>query len=368
MHRMTSHSPSTRRGVSLSLAFALLGGFGCFGCFGASAVIPLEKLISIRVHAASNSLIVGDSMALSASGTTNRGAATPVQAAWQSSAPTVMSVSTTGTVHAITQGTAWIVATSDSLADSVQMSVLAPEPALVPGFTNMPAGMTVLADADLTALTGAWTYVPNTGTATIVADSTSPANASVMQFNYPIGFAGGTAPAKLRAAGTPDATGTYNYQQFYLGFYWKADTAWQNHPSNVNKIAFFWINNNYNVYLVWHWWDGSSMGVPPRSLLVNGLPPNTVNDFITPNQPGLFSLQPGHWYKIEWYVKLATTSTSNDGIVRIWVNDRLMMNYTNRSQSGYLSDVYFDPIWGGVGGTKVQNDYYRLAHARLAER
>ncbi len=110
------------------------------------------------------------------------------------------------------------------------------------------------------------------------------------------------------------------------------------------------------------------MGVPPKSLLVNGFPPNTVNDFITPNQTGLFSLLPGSWYKIEWYVKLATTSTSNDGIVRIWVNDHLMMSYTNRPESGYISDLYFDPIWGGIGGTKNWFDYFRVAHAVVAMR
>ena len=331
---------------------------------------------SVSISPVADTLAVGQtrqlvSTARDASGNAVGGATT----SWMSSNPAVATISTSGVVTGVAAGTAAITGTVNGIAGSNTtvvntgtVSVGSGQPSLVAGFNNMPSGMTVLSDVDLTSLTSTWRYVANAATASVVLDPTSPANASVFQFNYPTGFAGGVAPAELRPPGMPDPNATHNYQEFYLGFYWKADTAWQNHSSNVNKIAFFWTDNTNPVYLVWHWWDGSAYGYPPKSLLVNGMPPNVVNDFIVPNQTGLFSLLPGNWYKIEWYVKLATSSTSHDGIVKVWVNDHLMMSYSDRPEYGYISDVYFDPIWGGVGDTKQHFDYYRLGHVKLAVR
>src|SRR5690606_22192460 len=86
------------------------------------------------------------------------------------------------------------------------------------------------------------------------------------------------------------------------------------------------------------------------------------------NTPEAAPLQAGRWYKIEMYLKPASASGRSDGVLRIWVDGVLSSNHTGiRTTAGDISSVYFDPTWGGVGGSaKSRTDYFRISHARIS--
>lgn len=57
----------------------------------------------------------------------------------------------------------------------------------------------------------------------------------------------------------------------------------------------------------------------------------------------------GNWTKLESYIKISTTATSRDGIVRWWVNGILVGNYTNINyeQDG-LNEWIWTETWGAL--------------------
>ena len=62
---------------------------------------------------------------------------------------------------------------------------------------------------------------------------------------------------------------------------------------------------------------------------------------------------------------------SADGTFKLWVDGNLTHNYTNiewhepSASLGFLGWKY-DPVWGGVGGTKTRADYWRSAHVYMS--
>jgi hypothetical protein len=93
-----------------------------------------------------------------------------------------------------------------------------------------------------------------------------------------------------------------------------------------------------------------------------------TGNWMIPNAAG--TVVPGNWYRIEWYIKLASSSTANDGISRWWVNGALAGNVTNINTGNNVSMSQFEfaPTWGGTGGgSKTQNDSYRFDHVYMSQ-
>lgn len=66
------------------------------------------------------------------------------------------------------------------------------------------------------------------------------------------------------------------------------------------------------------------------------------------------SVFPGQRYKLEFYIKDSTTTTSRDGIMRWWVNGVLSGNYTNLNlYGGGWNRWTWTPTWDNCGGNQV---------------
>ena len=75
----------------------------------------------------------------------------------------------------------------------------------------------------------------------------------------------------------------------------------------------------------------------------------------------------GQWHQIEVFYTKCSSETSRDGVLRWWVNGNLCGNYTNVNfPSGAFTEFQFAPTWGGVGGTKTENDDYWFDHVHLS--
>ena len=245
-------------------------------------------------------------------------------------------------------------------------------------WANEPAGFVPLSDYGFDSAfspgqgvplgDGWYLYNPN-GYATQVSDPGAPLSPpNVGQWRYPVGFVAGDAPAIMYRP--MDLT-----RELYFAFAWKASNPWQGHPSGANEISFVIAQNNILVVQM----KGPPGG--PYDLMVtaefttsNGHLANSEGD--DPGARHLFGnvnggnyvVTPGQWYQIEVYFKMSTTSTSQDGIVRWWVNGTPVGDYTtvNFDAAHPFEEFHFSPTWGGIGGTKTEEDYFWYDHVRLS--
>lgn len=188
-------------------------------------------------------------------------------------------------------------------------------------------------------------------------DPTAPLSpASVAQWRYPTGFSGGSAPGTLFFDHTAQT-------DVFAGFWWKPSNPWQNHSSNVNKIAFWGTGtsggsidiqmygqsgNTYNLHVV-----SEFTGVPTVRFQ-----PNVTTSNITL----------GQWHRVEWHMKYATTPGGSNGVLEWWLDGVLQGQYTDMetpNDAGF-NEFKFSPTWGGVGDQKTETDYYWVDQVHLS--
>jgi hypothetical protein len=222
-----------------------------------------------------------------------------------------------------------------------------------------PAGFVPYTDWGVGALAASgWNTVNTNGYASIVSDTTAPVSAPAAgQWRYPIGFAGGTAPATMYYP-LPNP-----FDEGFVGVAWKASNPWQGHISYVNKILFLQSRNSScgNLYVTMYGPPGGpyDLRVAPEWGNWNWLTPNATNVPVTL----------GAWHKIELYFKYNTAGNS-DGIVRWWMDGTLIGSYSNISfhPSGCFGEFQLSPTWGGVTDTKNEVDYYWFDHVHISVR
>jgi len=131
------------------------------------------------------------------------------------------------------------------------------------------------------------------------------------------------------------------YREMYFGLYWRTNPQYQGRI--VGNKLFFLSSNVYNgtngVFL----FGNSRLNNGTAPLLFVGNSEGIGNAHILgTNDPGApffpnvgnGTLQVGVWTKIEAFIRASTTRTSQDGILRAWVNDTLVMSYTNINYCG----------------------------------
>ncbi len=175
------------------------------------------------------------------------------QIAWTSSDTQVATVDAGGLVTGVAPGTATITAASLGRTGSALVTVVPPGSGPWP---NEPAGFRVISDQPWNLLTSLGWFV-QFGVGAIGLDSTarlSPPN--VLQFTYPVGFAGGEAPGTL-------ALELGGVRQVYGGIWWKVSNPWQGHDTNVNKIQYVFTSSHGSMACSWR--CTATRGVPMSS-------------------------------------------------------------------------------------------------------
>ena len=273
---------------------------------------------------------------------------------WASSNSSVASVDPSGLVTALTPGTATITADAEGHGGDAAFTVTAPA---VTGWPNEPSGFVTMTDQPFSTLTSlGWRVASDpSGNLTAVNDATAPQSpSSVMQVRYPAGFTGGSAPGTLYYA--HGAT-----KEVYAGFYWKPSSSWQNHPSNVNKIAFWQSQGSgNNAYLMMYGGGSYHLDAAIAYPTVTHMQANVNRTVVTL----------GQWHRIEWHLKYATTSGGADGVLEWWLDGVLQGRYTDirtPADAGYI-EYQISPTWGGIGSSKAQTEYYWYDHVRLSHR
>lgn len=275
--------------------------------------------------------------------------------AWSSADQSVATVSGSGLATGHAPGATTITAVAEGKSGSGVVTVLPPGTGSWP---NEPAGFTMIADKSFSSLVGnGWSIVDNAlGLVTVGIDPNAPLSPpSVMQYLYPIGFVGGNGPGavyyRLPAV-----------HRIYVGVWWKPSNPWQGHVSNSNKIQYLRTDNSGNMFMAMY-------GTPGGPFELRVFPEfSTSNDqWLTPNR-GSGAVALGQWHRIEWLVIYNTSTTPPNGVVRWWMDGRLIGDYSNQSfPSELLKEYKMSAIWGGAEPTlKQEIDYYWYDHVHLS--
>lgn len=231
-------------------------------------------------------------------------------------------------------------------------------------WTNEPAGATVLTDWGWPSLTGSGWHDEGGGTS-VASDGTAPLSpSSVLQQTFYTGMPAGISPGNSWYA-FPQPT-----KEVYVGFFWKVNAGFQQHSSNLTKILFLSTTQSNPLFFYMGGPQGSSyqIGMQYQNSTIDNSHisgyPGIIGTF---NIGGSQSVTAGAWARIELYVKRSTTASSKDGILRFWVNGALAREFTNMNFEPYdFASVPIVPVWGGVGGTKSQTDYFWYDHIHIS--
>jgi len=326
-------------------------------------------VVSVTVSPASASILVGATQAFSAVLKDSNGVVLTGSVTWNSSAPTVAGISLTGVVTGLLAGTSTITATSGSISGTASLTVtVLPPPPPPPSWPNEPSGLTVLSDQPWNTL-GSWVLNDNTaGHSSLVSLSGLPFSPSgALQDLSPIGMTGG---GDAIGPGRADfyIPSAQQPTEMYVGMWVKLSNPYQPHSSGVQKIMYLHDNNGVNFSALWLEIYGT--GSPFRASLVNqfyGCPSIRLDPNMTQTP-----IRPGEWHRFEMYVKMASTGSSSDGILQVWVDGVLNVNRTDLCTQGSntykMESVRLSGMWGGIGDSKTEIDYLWYDHTYVSGR
>jgi hypothetical protein len=243
-----------------------------------------------------------------------------------------------------------------TLAASCQSNA-APSAPTAGAWKAEPPGLSVLTDRAWTGLTGEGWNRRESRDDRIVADATAPLSpGAALEYGYPAGFAGGTAPAThFYALG--------GRREVFVGLEFEVSNPWQGHSSQVNKIQFL-LTSNADVMMAMHGPPGG-----PYELRVIPQWKENGDAWLVPNA----SHPPvtlGRWHRVEWYVKYESAPGAQDGVVRWWMDGALVGDYSRVRfpDDGGFVEYQISPTWGGVGDRKTQADFMRFDRSYISSR
>jgi len=222
-------------------------------------------------------------------------------------------------------------------------------------FPNEPAGSTTLLDHNFsTALGSGMTdyYNSRNRPGALQADGTAPVSPSNCFVSYitPGSNTGGT---ELGWASGPV------YDDLFVGMSWRTNAQFEGRPQG-NKTFFMrgpggdgLPNRTNGVFLFNNASLVGGQGVSIFSPNTGNLNNQHITGSSDPGVPifpnvGNGTLTRGTWYKIQAYMKKSTNVSSQDGILRWWINGVLVGNYTNLNYPGGFNEWLWSETWDGT--------------------
>lgn len=360
-------------GGSATLVATAGGKSGQAAVTVSGAAAPSQASVaSISVSPSSATISVGGSQQLSAVLKDSVGnVLTGRTVTWSSNAVQLATVSAIGLVAALVPGNLTITASSGgkSGSASITVAVLAPPPSQSGSWPNEPSGMTLYNDQPWSSW-GAWQINDNqSGNSLLSTVSDAPFSPSgVFEDIFPVGTPGGGGGI---SPGRPDYyfPSSSMPTEVYVGLWAKLSSPYQPHSSGVQKLMYITDNNDISFSAMWLEIYGTQ--APMRVSMVDQFTVACPTVRFDPNVTQT-PINPGEWHRYEVDFKMASSSSANDGTMRVWVDGVLNISATNvcslGSGSNRLERVALSGMWGGAGDTKTETDFLWYDHTRVSGR
>ena len=213
---------------------------------------------------------------------------------------------------------------------------------------NEPAGSSVILDQSFNSVSNMTDVYNSVQVRTDGSAPTSPSNCAYVYLS-----------PRARSGGCELHKFTSTYNDMYSRMTFRVNTGWQGRIVG-DKLFFMRGNDGNGVFMMG---GGPTKGGPLNIYFVHNSG-NVDNSHIWPGDLGLIGIankacvgfSPGTWVVIECYIKVSTTLTSRDGIVRWWVNGTLCGDFTNVNYApGGLNDWVWTQTWDGSGDMGTTN-------------
>src|SRR5438128_3400343 len=174
-------------------------------------------------------------------------------------------------------------------------------------------GLAPFNDQPWNGLTGnGWRYLRRTASkdSDIVSDPTAPVSPpQALRIIFTTDMARDSEPG-VHWIGLPAV------KEVYAGWSVKWSPNWACSPAGCGKIAFFHTAAEGEVYIGYGDFGRTSN---PKTISVNTLWA-PYQQRVWPANRALTTINPGTWYRIEWYQKYASSASAADGVMRWWVD------------------------------------------------
>ncbi|WHZ21043.1 MAG: hypothetical protein OJF47_000155 [Nitrospira sp.] len=215
-------------------------------------------------------------------------------------------------------------------------------------WTNEPAGAAVVLDCPFNSVSGCG-VLDAYSSSRIASDSSAPISATnVVQSTI---YAGNSSGGMQLNYVTPQVN-----RQMYVGLMWRTNSAFFGRQV-ANKLFFVRGPASNGFFGLMGGPGGGNAQGSPFFLFFGPNASNVDNSHTCggggftcfPNVSSGQTSPAGTWFKLEAYLKASTTNTSQDGIVRWWVNGVLAGNYTNMNiSSAGLNEWVWSETWDGT--------------------
>ncbi len=355
----------------------------CEGQSDSASVSVVEVPVSsVELTPSNPSVTVGGSVQLTATARDSAGSAlTGRTTEWGSLDSSIATVSGTGLVSGVAAGSTTIIATIESHADSVTVTVSSTSTGLTNECASPQPGWIWCDDFDEDRLSNYYEY-DNSGGDFIRVAGIGAEGSTGMRAQFSNGQV--SAGALHLAIGlTPQSyfdpvdDGTTIYRDIYWRVYLKHEDDWTGGGGNKLSRAFsFASTTSWAQAMIAHVWAG---GPPNEDYLFidpasgtdtdGNLVTTTYNDFanlrwlgaVRGNTPLFDDSNVGQWYCIEAHAKLNDAGESN-GVFELWIDDNLEaarsdLNFLGSFSAYGINAVFLENYWNN-GSPQEQERYF----------
>lgn len=277
-------------------------------------------------------------------------------------------------ITGVALGTATITASYNSSSATCVTTVSTP--VVGTQWPNEPSGMTLVSDTPFSdTLPAEWFNVYNT------QNYASPGGSGTT-FSPPRAF------DAYMAAGSGYGSGQWGInmtasREVYVGFYWSTNASFQGMGNGSNKIIFVRNYTEDNSLISWMGAQDSPRQLRwiNQAIYSNAHVDTWVGDAdgrsgsIAPNINGTVATMAAGtgWYFVELYLKSSTTNSSQNGILKIWVNGTLSTSVPNMnlSPSGF-TEFQINQAWDNSPGLLARDLsrswHHYFDHLRLSRK
>jgi hypothetical protein len=212
-----------------------------------------------------------------------------------------------------------------------------------------------------------WSVI--SGKTQAVSDCGDPVSpCGVLQYNF-AGTQGGSSPGN-------HYFGVGGRREIFTAYSFYVSPGFKTHQGN--KISFVMGNGWVNVPLLLR--TGAPFGPWPLALYFTTAGSHINNCHMTPNidadcAAGNMtltanvtprSITAGVWYRIQIYVKMSTCDTCKDGVIKLWLDDTLVIHQTTAIYpDDPIQQVELNPTWGSAGQV-ASGGFFRYGHVYVS--